>query len=98
MNEIIHSPTRLRIMAMMMEEGIGRRVSFKRLTETLGVTKGNLSVQLRKLEAAGYIRIIKSFSPSGVPATHVELTTTGRGAFILYVRDLRKVLGRLIDL
>lgn len=98
MNDIIHSPTRLRVMSMMVDEGIGRRVSFKRMVETLGVTKGNLSVQLRKLEEAGYIRIIKSFSPTGVPATHIELTTTGRGAFVVYVHELKGILGRSIDL
>lgn len=98
MNEIIHSTTRLRIMATMAELGVGRRISFKRLTKLLDVTKGNLSVQLKKLDEAGYITIIKSFSPTGVPSTEVKLTREGKAAFDRYLTDLRRILKPDFDL
>ncbi|OXN01267.1 transcriptional regulator [Bifidobacterium vansinderenii] len=98
MNEIIHSPTRLRVMATMAELGVGRRISFKRLVKLLGVTKGNLSVQLKKLDEAGYITIIKSFSATGIPATHVKLTREGKAAFDRYLADLQRILKPDFDL
>lgn len=54
-------------------------------------TAGNLSVQLDKLEQAGYISITKSFRGKR-PLTTCKITTTGIKAFEAYVTALKKYL------
>ena len=55
LNEIIHQPVRLRIMAALVTLEPGNEVDFTYLRDLLEVTDGNLGAHLRKLEEAGYI-------------------------------------------
>jgi len=57
-DRVIHEPARLMIVALLtaVEEA-----DFQYLHQTTGLTKGNLSVHLSKLEGAGYVEIEKSF-------------------------------------
>ena len=57
-DEVIHGRLRLGVMAYLAEAEVA---SFSELKEVLQVTQGNLSIQLRKLEDAGYVEIDKSF-------------------------------------
>ena len=57
---------------------------------------GNLSTHLTKLEAAGYIRISKSFQDKK-PNTMIDLTDKGRTAFREYKDGMQEVLGSLPD-
>ena len=59
-------------------------------TET-GATAGNLSVQLDKLQKAGYIDVEKGFRGK-MPRTVCRITDTGRKAFAEYVDTLRTYL------
>lgn len=59
-------------------------------TET-GATAGNLSVQLDKLQKAGYIDVEKGFRGK-MPRTVCRITDTGRRAFAEYVDTLRTYL------
>lgn len=59
-------------------------------TET-GATAGNLSVQLDKLQKAGYIDVEKGFRGK-MPHTVCRITDTGRRAFAEYVDTLRTYL------
>lgn len=59
-------------------------------TET-GATAGNLSVQLDKLQKAGYIDVEKGFRGK-MPRTVCRITDTGRRAFAEYVETLRTYL------
>lgn len=59
-------------------------------TET-GATAGNLSVQLDKLQKAGYIDVEKGFRGK-MPRTVCRITDTGRKAFAEYVETLRTYL------
>jgi DNA-binding MarR family transcriptional regulator len=65
--------------------------SFKELKENTKATSGNISVQLKKLEEAGYLRIEKSFLDN-YPLTQVALTKKGIKAFENYVEALKKYI------
>jgi DNA-binding MarR family transcriptional regulator len=56
-------------------------------TET-GATAGNLSVQIDKLSAAGYIQVTKSFQGK-MPRTTCRVTSVGLNAFDAYVKSLQ---------
>jgi len=64
---------------------------FPRLREMLGMTAGNLSTHLSRLEEAGYVSQSKTFT-GRTPATYLALTTRGRAAFEEYTRALREML------
>ncbi len=59
-----------------------------------GLTRGNLSSHLSKLEAAGYIEIKKEFVEK-IPRTLLRLTEEGRRAFQEYQSDMKRVLDSL---
>lgn len=85
----IHEPARLQIVSFLAASG--RQASFTELREKLGLTGGNLSVQLRKLEEAGYVSITKSFKDRK-PLTRVSLTRSGFDALSHYLRELEKMV------
>ena len=92
LNETIHQPTRLRIMTLLVSVPEADRLAYGFIQKTLGLTGGNLTIHLRKLEAAGFLAIIKEFQGSK-PRTWVQGTTAGRRAFADYVSNLQKALG-----
>lgn len=91
-DRIIHEPTRLQIISYLTASG--KQVSFTELKEKLGLTAGNLSVQLKRLEEAGYVSITKSFRERK-PLTRVSLTRQGLEALQQYLGELEKMIGRL---
>ena len=91
LNEVIHQPVRLRIMAVLASLGQETQASFNYLKELLDLTDGNLGAHLRKLEEAGYITIIKTFV-NNKPHTYVILTEMGRRAFTEHVAALEDIL------
>ena len=89
LDPVIHAQARLRIMATLAGLPRGDEMVFPRLREMLGMTAGNLSTHLSRLEEAGYV----SQSITGrTPATYLALTTRGRAAFEEYTRALREML------
>jgi len=68
-----------------------KSASFTFLLEKTGATKGNISVQLKKLEEAGYIEIGKSFRDN-YPLTTCQITMQGAAAFEKYVDALKDYL------
>ena len=91
LNEIIHQPVRLRIMAALMTLEPGNEVDFTYLRELLEVTDGNLGAHLRKLEEAGYIAVNKLFVERK-PRTFVSVTSEGRKVFQEHVAALESIL------
>lgn len=91
LNEIIHQPVRLRIMAALVTLEAGNEVDFTFLRDLLKVTDGNLGAHLRKLEEAGYITINKSFIERK-PRTFVGATSEGRKVFREHVAALESIL------
>ena len=88
-SEIIHGRLRLGVMAYLAN---AEAASFTELKSALNVTAGNLSIQMRKLEDAGYIEIDKAIVGRKMLTT-VRLTRVGRVAFSTYLDALSNVLG-----
>ncbi len=93
LNEIIHQPVRLRIMAALVALDAGSEVDFTYLRDLLDVTDGNLGAHLRKLEEAGYIAVNKTFVERK-PRTFVSVTDAGRKVFQEHVAALESILKR----
>lgn len=91
LDPVIHAAARLRITATLATLAPGEAIAFPRLQELLGMTAGNLSTHLRRLEDAGYIEVVKSHR-GRTPVTDVALSTVGRRAFEDYAVALRTVL------
>ena len=92
LNETIHQSTRLRIMTMLVSQSEGDRVAYGFIQKALGLTGGNLTTHLRKLEEAEYLVMVKEELGDSRPQTWVEATSEGRRAFAEYLANLEKVL------
>ena len=88
LDPLLHSQLRLAIMSLLI--GV-EKAGFQFLLEETESTKGNLSVQLKKLKEAGYIEIHKSFKGS-YPHTEASVTQQGRKAFEKYVNTISEYL------
>ena len=93
LNETIHQPVRLRIMAALVSLEPADEVDFTYLRDLLEVTDGNLGAHLRKLEEAGYIAVNKIFVERK-PRTFVAATAAGRRVFQEHVIALESILKR----
>lgn len=80
LDRTIHEPARLRILTLL--SGVDA-VDFNFLLSTLGLTKGNLSSHMDKLEKAGYVQVEKSFN-GRIPHTEFRITGAGRSALREY--------------
>lgn len=85
---MLHSQLRLAVMSILMNV---EEADFVYLREKTESTAGNLSVQLDKLSAAGYIVVEKGFVGKKT-RTVCRVTQAGRRAFEEYVDDLKKYL------
>ena len=70
------------------------KADFTFLANSTGLTRGNLSANLRKLEEAGFVSIEKGFL-GRVSQTLVQLTDEGRSALEAYHENMRTVLDNL---
>jgi len=91
LNETIHQPVGLRIMAALVAMEPVDEVGFTYLRDLLEVTDGNLGAHLRKLEEAGYISVNKVFVERK-PRTYVSSTPEGRRVFQEHVKALQSIL------
>lgn len=89
LDDVIHGKLRLGLMAYLSSV---ESASFNELKDKTGASDGNLSVHLRKLEAAGYVGIEKQFVDRK-PHTRASLTAAGRKAWQAYLDHLRTLLG-----
>ncbi|PXA68398.1 transcriptional regulator [Cryobacterium arcticum] len=92
LDPVIHASARLKITATLATLPVGDQIAFPRLQELLGMTAGNLSTHLRKLEDAGYVDVVKSHQ-GRTPVTYLALSRSGRRAFEDYLEALRALLG-----
>lgn len=88
-DRVIHEPARLILVAILYAV---ESADFLFLLRETGLTKGNLSAHLARLEEAGYVTIEKSFRGK-VPQTVCRLSEDGRRAF----RDYRARLKRAVE-
>ncbi len=91
LNEVIHQPVRLRIMAALAALLPEMQVTFNYLKDAFDLTDGNLGAHLHKLEEAGYVTITKTFVRNK-PQTYVGITEVGRQAFLEHSTALREIL------
>ena len=91
LDRLIHEPARLMIMAYLY---VVEAADFLFLVRQTGLTLGNLSSHMSKLEAVGYIEVEKKFVGKK-PHTMLRLTPEGRSAFETYRNSMEQVLGDL---
>jgi DNA-binding MarR family transcriptional regulator len=93
LDKIIHEQARLLIMTYLASSE-KKRISFRELQQELEFTSGNLSVQLKKLETAGYVTINKTFKDNK-PYTTVAVSTDGIKALQEYLGEMEGIINRL---
>ena len=87
-DRLIHEPSRSAILAVLC---VVQCADFLYLLHETGLTKGNLTIHLSKLEAAGYIKIEKTYRGK-LPLTLCSLTDEGKLAFENYRQQLKEFL------
>jgi DNA-binding MarR family transcriptional regulator len=90
-DRLVHEPGRLMVLACL---AVVSHADFLYVLRETGMSQGNLSSHLSKLEAAGYVAVQKTFA-GRVPRTVLELTPRGRDALRAYRSQLLDALGRL---
>jgi len=90
-DRMIHEPARLMIVSYLY---VVESADFLFLMRQTGLTRGNLSSHMSKLEAAGYVAIGKEFVDK-IPRTVLWLTSKGRKAFEVYRQSMKQVLDSL---
>jgi DNA-binding MarR family transcriptional regulator len=88
LDPLLHSQLRLAIMSFLLVHG---KSDFKELAKLTKASAGNLSVQIKKLEEASYIRSKKGFL-NNYPHTSIEITKTGIDAFEKYAAAIKQYL------
>ena len=88
LDPVIHSRVRLAILILLLQS---ITASFTYLKKEIGVSDGNLSTHLKKLEKAKYIKVQKRFEQRK-PKTTFSLTDKGRDALNIYTINLEKYL------
>ena len=91
LDRIIHSPARLMILAYL---SVVESADFVFLMRQTGLTRGNLSSHMSRLEDAGYIDVDKEFVDRK-PLTLLRITGRGRTAFRKYRASMRQLLNGL---
>jgi DNA-binding transcriptional ArsR family regulator len=91
LDRLLHEPSRLVIVTLLYAVD---SADFLFLLRQSGLSKGNLSSHLAKLEAAGYIAVEKTFR-GRIPMTICRLTTAGREALRRYRIQLKRVVDTL---
>lgn len=88
LNPILHSQLRLAIISFLVSN---EKSDFNEIKEITKATSGNISVQIKKLEKAGYITIKKGFL-NNYQHTSIEITKTGIDAFEEYVNAIKQYI------
>jgi DNA-binding MarR family transcriptional regulator len=92
-DRLIHEPARLMIMLYLY---VVESADFTFLMRQTGLTWGNLSSHMSKLEDAGYIAVEKTFVGKK-PHTMLSLTDAGRAAFQDYRQRMEQAFNELPD-
>ena len=88
LDRLIHEPARLLIVTILSAVA---SADFLYLQRETGLTKGNLSAHLSKLEEAGYVQIEKTFKGK-LPLTICKLTSAGKSALKTYRQQLQSFM------
>ncbi len=88
LDPVLHERGRLAIVSAL---AAAPKLTFTELRDALGMTDGNLSVHLQKLEEKGYVGIDKQFVGRR-PQTTARLTRAGKTAFTRYLDHLDAIV------
>jgi len=92
-NKVIHERSRLLILSYLAGSETGK-ATFMELQKTMEFSRGNLSIQIKTLQEAGYVRITKRFK-GNKPQTTVFLTEKGKEAIKQYLKEMEQVLEKM---
>jgi DNA-binding MarR family transcriptional regulator len=90
-DRLVHEPARLAVMALLY---VVESADFIFLMNQAGLTWGNLSAHISKLEEGGYLSVEKTYKGKR-PNTMLRLTPAGRVAFQGYVQKMKQVLNEI---
>ena len=90
LDPLLHSQLRLAVVSLLVSV---EQADFTHIKEKTNATAGNLSVQIDKLEKAGYIKVVKSFKGKR-PLTTCSITPKGVEAFAKYVNHLKSYIDK----
>lgn len=88
LDPLLHSQLRLAIISMLIN---AEKVEFTHIKNETKAAAGNISIQIKKLQEAGYIEVEKTFM-NNYPKTMLSITNKGVKAFEAYVNNLRKYI------
>lgn len=88
LDPLLHSQLRLAIISMLVSS---EKVDFSHIKDETKAAAGNISIQIKKLQEAGYIKVEKTFK-NNYPKTLVSITDKGVKAFENYVNALKKYI------
>jgi DNA-binding MarR family transcriptional regulator len=88
LDPLLHSQLRLSIVSILMSVD---QANFNYIKEETQATSGNLSIQVKKLQKAGYIDVKKTFI-NNYPNTSLSITKKGMEAFESYVNNLKNYI------
>lgn len=91
LDRMVHEPARLLILSILAG---AESVEFRFIEQLSGLSKGNLSSHMSKLEGAGLIAVDKAFRGK-VPVTTLQLTTAGRAALDNYRASMASVVASI---
>lgn len=92
-DKLIHERVRLLILSYLASSS-EKKVPFNEIKDSLELTAGNLSVQLKNLEEAGYIKIYKKIKDNK-PETSVALTADGLSALMDYLQQMESLINKV---
>jgi DNA-binding MarR family transcriptional regulator len=90
-DRLIHEPARIAVLSLLY---VVESADFLFIMNQTGLTQGNLSSHLNKLEASSVVEVIKSFAGKR-PHTTIKLTREGRVRFDKYINSVKAFLGQL---
>jgi DNA-binding MarR family transcriptional regulator len=93
LDRLVHEPARLALMALLF---VIDSADFTFVLNQTGMTWGNLSTHMSKLEEAGYLEVEKRFKDRR-PNTLLRLTPRGRKAFQEYARKMKRAFKDVTD-
>ncbi|MFC1822069.1 transcriptional regulator [Thermodesulfobacteriota bacterium] len=93
LEKIIHERARLLILTYLAGNE-QKSIPFNELQSKLSFTSGNLSIQLKKLKGAEYVKIKKTFKDNK-PFTTVSITSQGSRALNLYIKEMEDIIQTL---
>jgi DNA-binding MarR family transcriptional regulator len=91
LDRLVHEPARLGILTIL---SVLEKADFLYLQKEVGLSKGNLSAHLAKLEEAGYILIEKTYRGK-IPLTLCQITALGQEAFEKYRKQIKDLVEKM---